>query len=306
MYFLIFFVLVILVLLFVYGNEGVPVFLFHKTPAGFEALVKILKHSKVHTYTFSELYDIDLPGLHLQTNSCLLTFDDGYADNFYYAFPILKRFKIKATIFINTSYIGSDPDYLTWDQIKQMYASGLVDFELHSDRHMPVFIDNKIIRKANENDLNDKELQYLYHDKLKIGDPIFKTRSAYSEKGIILTDAFFDSRDINEIRFETDREAAKRITEDVVLNKKLIETNLGKETHFFCWPWGHQSTFGKNVIKNAGINGFVTTCKGTNPRRFNLEHIYRIEHRVYTPFKFWITLKACQNLFLGRIYQIFS
>lgn len=292
MYFLIFFLLVILVLLFVYSNEGVPVFLFHKTPAGFESLVKILKNAKVHTYTFSELYDIHLPGLHLQTNSCLITFDDGYADNFYYVFPLLKRFKIKATIFINTAYIDTNPDYLTWDQIKQMYASGLVDFELHSHRHMPVFIDNKVVRYAGENDLKDKELQYLYQNVLKLGDPIFKTRSAYSEKGIVLTDAFFEGRDPKEIRFETEEEAEHRITEDVLLNKKLIETQLGKETHFFCWPWGHQSAFGKSVIKKTGIDGFVMTRKGTNPRRFNLEHIYRIEHRVYTPFKFWITLKA--------------
>ena len=294
------------VFLFVYSNEGVPVFLFHKTPDGFESLIKILHNAKVHTYTFSELYDFHVPGLHLQTNSCLLTFDDGYSDNFYYAFPILKRFKIKATIFINTSYIGTDPDYLTWDQIKQMYASGLVDFELHSDRHMPVFIDTKVVRYATEKDLTDKELQYLYQNKLKTGDPIFKSRSAYSDKGIVLTDSFFESREINEIRFETDEEAAKRITEDIVLNKTLIETNLGKIAHFFCWPWGHQSAFGKSVIRKTGIAGFVTTRKGTNPRKFNLEHIYRIEHRVYTPFKFWITLKTCQNYFLGRIYQIFS
>eukprot|EP00825_Cyclidium_porcatum_P000698 TRINITY_DN10260_c0_g1_i4.p1 TRINITY_DN10260_c0_g1~~TRINITY_DN10260_c0_g1_i4.p1 ORF type:complete len:114 (-),score=27.20 TRINITY_DN10260_c0_g1_i4:170-511(-) len=78
---------------------------------------------QVHTYTFSEVYDIYNQGLHLQTNSCLLTFDDGYADNFHYAFPLLKRFNIKATIFINTLYIDNDPNYLTWDQIKQMYET---------------------------------------------------------------------------------------------------------------------------------------------------------------------------------------
>jgi len=306
MYFLLFLFLVLLILLFVYSNEGVPVFLFHSTPIGFETYLKILKGAKVHTYTFSEVYEIHNQGLHLQTNSCILTFDDGYVDNFYYAFPLLKRFKLKATIFINTMYIDSDPDYLTWDQIKQMKDSGLVDFELHSHRHMPVFTDNKPIRYAGEEDLKNKELQYLYQNDLRKGDPVFKTRSAYSEKGIVLTETFLKNRDISAIRFETDQEAEQRITEDVALNKALIKMHLGKDANFFCWPWGHHSAFGKSVIRKSGISGFVTTRKGSNPRRFNLDHIYRIEHRVYTPLKFWITLKACQNLFIGRIYQLFS
>jgi peptidoglycan/xylan/chitin deacetylase (PgdA/CDA1 family) len=306
MYFLFFILLVFLILLFVYSNEGVPVFLFHKTPDGFESYLKILKNSKVHTYTFSEVYDIHKQDLHLQRNSCLITFDDGYVDNFYNAFPSLKRFNIKATIFINTLYIDNDPNYLTWEQIRQMYESGLVDFELHSHRHVPVFIDATVLRYADDKDLNDRNLQYLYHNDLKNGDPIFKTRSAYSEKGIILTAAFFENRNISAIRIASDDEAAKRITEDVALNKALIKQHLGKEAHFFCWPWGHHSEFGKSVIEKLGIAGFVSTRKGSNPRKLKLDQILRIEHRVYTPLKFWITLKACQNLFIGRIYQLFS
>lgn len=306
MYFLFFLLIVFLILLFVYIDEGVPVFLFHATPVGFESYLKMLKSAKVNTYTLSEVYDINNQGLRLHSNSCLLTFDDGYADNYYNAFPTLKRFKIKATIFINTLYIDNDPDYLTWEQIKEMHESGLVDFELHSHRHMPVFIDTNVIRQADEKDVNDKNLQYLYQNDLKKRDPIFKTRSAYSMKGIVLTDAFFEKRDISTIRYETDDDAAKRITEDIALNKTLIEQHLGNEARFFCWPWGHHSEFGKSVIRKSGILGFVTTCKGSNSRIFKMEHILRIEHRVYTPLKFWITLKACQNLFIGRIYQLLS
>ena len=306
MYLFLFLFLILLVLLFVYSNEGVPVFIFHNTPKGFETYLKILKGAKAHTYTFSEILEIHNQGLHLQTNSCILTFDDGYVDNFYYAFPLLKRFKLKATIFINTLYIDNDPDYLTWEQIKQMQDSGLVDFELHSHRHMPVFTDNIPIRFAGKDDLMNKELQFLYNNDLRIGDPVFKTRSAYSEKGIILTESFLKNRDLSAIRFETDEEAEQRITEDVALNKSLIQMQLGKNANFFCWPWGHHSAFGKSVIRKLGVSGFVFTRKGSNPRKFNLDHIYRIEHRVYTPLKFWITLKACQNLFIGRIYQLFS
>jgi hypothetical protein len=186
-----------------------------------------------------------------------------------------------------------------------MYDSGLVDFELHSHRHMPVFADNKVVRYALEDDLKDKGLQYLYQNNLKKGDPIFKTRSAYSEKGILLTDAFFKDRDISTIRFETDAEAEQRIADDIALNKSLLKTKIGKEANFFCWPWGQRSVFGKNVIKKSGITGFVSSGKGSNTRKFNLENIYRIELRVFSPTRFWFTLKACHNLFIGRLYQLF-
>lgn len=306
MYILFFIILVFLTFFFVYKDEGVPAFLFHNTPTNFEELLKVIQRSKVHTYTFDEVYDLHLQHLSVKVDSCLLTFDDGYKDNYFIAFPLLKQYKAKATIFINTASIGHDPEYLNWNQIQEMYKSGLVDFELHSHRHAAVFVDNKVIRSANEVDLKDWNLQYLYRNELKLGDPIFKTRSAYSERALKFEEPFYQSRDLSAIRFETDEEAFERISEDINLNKGLIESNLKKKVHFFCWPWGHRSEFGKQIIKKAGIIGFLSTKKGTNPRKINMDHIQRIEHRNYTVFKFWITLKVCQNLFLGRIYQLLS
>ncbi len=306
MYILLFIILVFLIFFFIYKDEGVPTFLFHNTPTNFEELLKVLQRSKVHTYTFDEVYDLHLQQLPVKVDSCLLTFDDGYKDNYFIAFPLLKQYKAKATIFINTASIGHDPEYLNWNQIREMYKSGLVDFELHSHRHAAVFMDTKVIRTANEDDLKDWNLQYLYRNELKLGDPIFKTRSAYSERAVKFEEPFYQNRDLSAIRFETDDEAFERISEDVNLNKGLIESNLKKEVHFFCWPWGHRSEFGKQIIKKAGIIGFLSTKKGTNPRKINMDHIQRIEHRNYTVFKFWVTLKVCQNLFLGRIYQLLS
>lgn len=306
MYIFLFFILVFAVFFFVYKDEGVVSFLFHQTPANFEDLLKVIQRSKVHTYTFQEVYDLHQQHLAVKVDSCLLTFDDGYVDNYFIAFPLLKQYKAKATIFINTASIDRDPDYLNWNQIREMYKSGLVDFELHSHRHAAVFTDTKILRGATEDDLKDWNLQYLYQGGLTLGDPIFKTRSAYSERAVHFDEAFYQHRDLSGIRMETDDEAFERITEDIMLNKTLIESNLQKEAHFFCWPWGHRSEFGKQIIKQSGIIGFVSTKKGTNPRKINMEHIQRIEHRNYTTVKFWLTLKMCQNLFLGRIYQIFS
>jgi peptidoglycan/xylan/chitin deacetylase (PgdA/CDA1 family) len=70
-----------------------------------------------------------------------ITFDDGYQDNFLYAFPILKKYNIKATFFVTTGYIGqskpfywdyknytkfAEQDYcMTWDQLRALNSAGM-------------------------------------------------------------------------------------------------------------------------------------------------------------------------------------
>mgnify|MGYP001588498893 CR=1 FL=1 len=64
----------------------------------------------------------------------VLTFDDGYKDNYTYAFPILKKYKFPATIFIIVSEVGR-PDRLSWEEIREMQDSGLVTFGSHTLTH---------------------------------------------------------------------------------------------------------------------------------------------------------------------------
>jgi peptidoglycan/xylan/chitin deacetylase (PgdA/CDA1 family) len=64
----------------------------------------------------------------------VLTFDDGYIDFFYNAYPILQKYGFKATQFIPTGLIDTSY-YLHWDQIKQMDASGLMSFQAHTVSH---------------------------------------------------------------------------------------------------------------------------------------------------------------------------
>ena len=47
----------------------------------------------------------------------------------------------------------------------------------------------------------------------------------------------------------------KRIEEDFLENKKLIEKNLGNQVKFFCWPWGHRSKETIKILKELGVVG---------------------------------------------------
>ena len=65
----------------------------------------------------------------------IVTFDDGYADIYKNAYPILQKYNIKATLFAITDYLNLYPNYLTWSQARELQASGLVDIESHTLSH---------------------------------------------------------------------------------------------------------------------------------------------------------------------------
>jgi peptidoglycan/xylan/chitin deacetylase (PgdA/CDA1 family) len=50
----------------------------------------------------------------------VITFDDGYADNFHYAYPLLEQFQLPATIFLTTGYIGSGREFW-WDELERLF-----------------------------------------------------------------------------------------------------------------------------------------------------------------------------------------
>ena len=64
----------------------------------------------------------------------ILTFDDGYVDFFYNAYPILSKYNFKSVLFVPTGLVGREA-YLNWEQLGKLQSSGLVSIQAHSVNH---------------------------------------------------------------------------------------------------------------------------------------------------------------------------
>lgn len=104
------------------------------SPEKFEEDLKYLSENGYQTVLPRELTS----GAKLPEKPVMITFDDGYLDNYSNAFPLLKKYNMKAEISVIVSF-AEDPArtaYLNWDQIKEMSDSGLVEIGSHTyDRH---------------------------------------------------------------------------------------------------------------------------------------------------------------------------
>lgn len=55
----------------------------------------------------------------------VVTFDDGWENQYRHAFPILRRFGLTATFFVFTAPIGRDEKTMTWEQLRELQAAGM-------------------------------------------------------------------------------------------------------------------------------------------------------------------------------------
>lgn len=105
------------------------------SPDKFEAQMDYLSKNGYTPITLDTLYGIYNKQASTPGKPIILTFDDGYIDFYTNAFPILKRFNFHAVSFIPTGLIGGGY-YMSWDQIKEIQASGLINFESHTINHV--------------------------------------------------------------------------------------------------------------------------------------------------------------------------
>lgn len=237
----------------------VPVLMYHHvspspgaitaSPENFEDQLRWLSRNAYTSLTASEFAG-HLAGAQVPKRSVLITFDDGYLDNWVYAYPLLKKYGFKAVVFLVTSWIHdgpvrphsgqanvlpetpehkecerridagrSDEVILRWSEIRAMQADGVVEFHSHTHTHTRW----DLVDAANKN---------------------------------------------------------RHIQEELEASRLSLETHLGPVQPHFCWPQGYFDPDYVALAKAQGFNYLYTTqAFGQNVPGTDPAHIYRFAVR---------------------------
>jgi peptidoglycan/xylan/chitin deacetylase (PgdA/CDA1 family) len=105
------------------------------TPELFESHLKYLVSAGYQVITLDDLLYALTQGRPLPPKPVILTFDDGYEDNYLNAFPLLQKHGMTGHFFIISDFVNAGrPGYMTWKQIEEMAAAGQ-RFGSHSRDH---------------------------------------------------------------------------------------------------------------------------------------------------------------------------
>ena len=135
--------------------QSVPVFVYHRFgddryPATnisldvFEAHLAYLAENDFSALTLSDALS-KMDAGNLPEKPVVLTVDDGYLTFYENAMPLLKKYDMPATLFVNTAYVGGG-DFMNWKQLEEARKAG-VEIGNHSHNH-PHFLNEEEIGRA--------------------------------------------------------------------------------------------------------------------------------------------------------------
>ena len=128
------------------SSSVVPVLMYHSidphgddmspyvSPEIFKKQMEFLAKNGYKTITPDKLIAYIKKEERVPHNTIMITADDGYENFYTYAFPILKEYNLKATIFIVTDDIDK-PGMLSWQELREISDSGLVTVASHTRSH---------------------------------------------------------------------------------------------------------------------------------------------------------------------------
>ncbi|MEJ2060247.1 MAG: polysaccharide deacetylase family protein [Gammaproteobacteria bacterium] len=222
----------------------VPVLMYHHvtaepglvtvSPEHFEQQMRWLKTRGYHTVRADELLGFVRGEQALPARSVMITFDDGYLDNYVHAYPVLQKLGLHAVIFAVTRWIGNgatrphagqpgeppatpghkackhaiaegraDEVMLRWSEIVAMEAEGSI--EVHSHTHSHVRWDRE---HADE------------------------------------------------------RERIQAVQNDLQRSHHELYEQLGRRSRHLCWPWGYFEPGYVPAAREAGFEALYTTARG--------------------------------------------
>jgi peptidoglycan/xylan/chitin deacetylase (PgdA/CDA1 family) len=150
------------------GVQLVPILCYHRfgtaanaagwggkmtvSPGNFAAQLEYLARNDYRVIRLSQLQAFLDGKQALPKRAVVITFDDGYESVYRHALPLLRKYNFPATLFVYTDFIGAG-DAVSWAQLQELQASGLVSVQAHSKTHR-----NLIERTAGDTDASYRQM----------------------------------------------------------------------------------------------------------------------------------------------------
>ncbi len=274
-------------------STDVPVLLYHHIEPGadgsngsiislerFEEHMKALKENGYNAITCSDLISYAENGTKLPNKPILITFDDGYQSNYEYAYPILKKYGLKGTIFVIGSFFGSDTykdtdmkiiPHFGMSEAQEMVDSGVIEIQSHTyDMHQSK--DGEAIR-AEEKSGGDKASAGVAGksggDKASVGAAGESggdkaSAGAAGESGGGKASAGAVRENIMLFDGESEWDYADLLEDDVSEENELINKITGEDACALAYPCGRYCELTAAVLRECGIKMTFTTEGGIN------------------------------------------
>lgn len=197
-------------------------------PENFRKHIETIVENGYTPVSLQELVDYVDRGRSLPEKPVCITIDDGYLDNYLNAYPILKEFGCKATIFAIGSSVGKSTykntgiaifPHFDYTQAKEMVESGLISVQSHTfDMHQS---------KTAEN-------------------------TAYPRETLM------------QLPGEGFREYVVSLENDIQLSKKMLEAEIGEPVIGLAYPRGMYNGTVEFIMRKNGIRVTFATSTGVN------------------------------------------
>ena len=230
----------------------------------------------------------------LPARCCAITFDDGWADNYEFAYPILQEFKLPATIFLVSDMVGSNqlfwPERLAlalneialhcpekWDHpCLKWIKSEAVSYDYTSVPPDQEQLSGLIQQVKNLQDDKIHAHIDIIEDELKLnldtGPSIlsWQQMAEMSQSGLIEA----GSHTCHHIRLDAGQNE-DILKQEIIQSKAQIEKQLRQPVDTFCYPNGDYSPAAVELVKQ-NYQCAVTTSKGWNTINTDEHLLHRI------------------------------
>lgn len=231
------------------------------SPSDFRLQMAYLKRKGYQTLSLSDFCNFFDSGLSVGRNSVVITFDDGYRNNYEEAFPILREYGFRATIFLITDYIGKTAQWTRGflGGFSTRCPGDPAQDEQHNDAY---FVDLHFIKK--------KMPAFLHLSEARLGQEVDKLKTV----NCLPVLSWSEIREMSDYGIEfgahtcshyflsglTLEEAERQISE----SKAIIETGLAKTVNSFSYPYGDLNREIVQLVRDLGFLGACGTSIGTN------------------------------------------